>query len=68
MRDQQSFFANVDWALIITYFLLVFAGWLSIYAAVYDESHRSIFDLDCDYGKQLIFIIASISVALFIIL
>ena len=68
MREQKSFFANVDWALIITYLALVFAGWICIYAAVYDETRRSILSLDCDYGKQAIFILASMVVALVILL
>lgn len=34
-------------------------GWLNIYAAVYDESHPSIIDLNTSYGKQLLWIITS---------
>jgi rod shape determining protein RodA len=68
MREQQGFFANVDWILIIIYLILVICGWLSIYAAVYDETHKAIYDLQCDYGKQLIFICVSIVVALLILL
>jgi rod shape determining protein RodA len=46
MREQKSFFANVDWILIILYLVLVFAGWICIYAAVYDETNRSILSLN----------------------
>jgi rod shape determining protein RodA len=48
---------------------LVIAGWVNIYAAVYDENHQSIFDLSMRYGKQLIWICAAILIAsvLFII-
>ena len=67
MREQKSFFANVDWWLIITYLVMVFAGWICVYAAVYDETHSSILSLNCDYGKQAIFIAIAI-VAAFIIL
>ena len=35
-------------------------GWLSIYAAVYNEDHQSIFDTTQRYGKQLIWIGTSI--------
>ena len=31
-------------------------GWISIYAAVYNEEHQSIFDTTQKYGKQLIWI------------
>jgi len=41
-------------------------GWLNIYAAVYNENHTSIFDLSQRYGKQLMFIIAAIVLAVFV--
>ena len=68
MREQKSFFANVDWWLIIIYLVMVFAGWVCVYAAVFDETHRSILSLDCDYGKQAVFIAAAIVVAFIILL
>ena len=68
MREQKSFFANVDWTLIILYLVLVFAGWICIYAAVYDETNSSILSLNCDYGKQAIFIVVAIVVAFTILL
>jgi rod shape determining protein RodA len=54
--------------LIILYLVLVFAGWICIYAAVYDETHHSILSLGCDYGKQAIFIAIAIVVAFIILL
>ena len=68
MREQKSFFANVDWMLIILYLVLVFAGWTCIYAAVYDETHSSILSLSCDYGKQSVFIVFAIVAAFTILL
>jgi rod shape determining protein RodA len=68
MREQKSFFANVDWWLIVVYLVLVFAGWVSIYAAVYDESRSSILSPDCDYGKQAIFIVLAAVIAFTILL
>ena len=68
MREQKSFFANVDWTLIILYLALVFAGWISIYAAVYDESNSSILSMSCDYGKQAVFIVIALVVAFVILL
>lgn len=41
-------------------------GWINIYAAVYDENHKSIFDFTQSYGRQLIFITTSLFIALFI--
>lgn len=50
---------RVDWIMVILYGVLVLGGWLNIYAAVYDESHASIFDLGQRYGMQLIWIAVS---------
>ena len=50
---------RVDWTSVLVYVLLVLMGWLNIYAAVYDESHASIFDLTQRYGMQLVWIASS---------
>lgn len=50
------------------YTLLVFMGWLNIYAAVYNDSHSSIFDITQKYGKQLIWIGASFVLGFIIML
>lgn len=46
---------RVDYPTILLYAALVFWGWISIYAAVYNEEHTSIFDISQKYGKQLMF-------------
>jgi rod shape determining protein RodA len=51
-----NIYKTVDWTVVIIYFLLVLFGWLNIYAAVYNEEHRSIIDLSQRYGKQLLWI------------
>ena len=48
--------------------MLVCIGWLNIYAAVYNETHNQIFDLTQKYGKQMVFIIAAILLALGILI
>ncbi len=50
------------------YLALVLIGWLNIYAAVYDEAHHHIVDLSQKYGKQMIFIIAALLLALGILI
>jgi rod shape determining protein RodA len=47
---------------------MVFLGWISIYAAVYDEEHKSILDLTQNYGRQLLFVATSFVLALIILL
>lgn len=55
-RSENSLFYGVDRITVLTYALLVFMGWLNIYAAVYNEEHQNIFDTTQKYGKQLIWI------------
>ncbi|HAH23286.1 MAG TPA: rod shape-determining protein RodA, partial [Prolixibacteraceae bacterium] len=46
---------------------MMFIGWINIYAAVYNEEHKSIFDFSQQYGKQLIWIFAAIFIAMLMI-
>ena len=64
MRGQKGILFNTDWIIVILYLILVFAGWINIYAAVYDEDHSSILDFQQKYGKQMIWIIAALLLAL----
>lgn len=68
MRSRKSIFNNIDWLSVFLYLILVFIGWLSIYSAVYEESHQSIFDSSQRYGKQLIWIGAACILALVILM
>ncbi len=65
---QNKFWKNIDSVTIILYFVLVIIGWLSIYSAVYDESHSSIFDIEKNYGKQLIWILSAFFIGFMIIM
>ncbi len=49
-----------DWLLVSLYFLLCIWGWISIYAAVYNEESASIFSLNEEYGKQGFFILGGL--------
>lgn len=68
MNRQSNLLKNIDWVSIFLYTLLVFMGWLNIYAAVYDDSHSSILDVTQKYGKQLIWIGASFGLGFLILL
>ncbi len=67
MRQRANILQNLDRITILLFVLLVLIGWISIYAAVYNESHTSIFDMDMNYGKQLIWIITSVVLAIIIL-
>ncbi len=63
MASRNNIWANLDWLTIGLYVLLVFLGWINIYAAVFNEEHSSILDMSQRYGKQLIWIIAAFALA-----
>lgn len=67
MRKQRSIFQNIDWFIVVIYLLLMLIGWINIYAAVYNEDHSSILDISQNYGKQMIWIITSLVLAVFIL-
>jgi rod shape determining protein RodA len=46
---------------------MMFIGWINIYAAVYNEEHKSIFDMTQQYGKQLMWIGAAVFIAVLMI-
>ncbi|MDR0510081.1 MAG: rod shape-determining protein RodA [Rikenellaceae bacterium] len=67
-RADKGLFGSVDgWAVAI-YLLLAAMGWVSIYSALYNEAHSSIFDLSQRYGMQLVWIGASLAAALVVLL
>lgn len=68
MKEQKGIFRYIDRTLVLLYLTLVLMGWLSIYAAVYNNEHSSIFDMSQSYGKQMLWIVTSLILALMIIL
>lgn len=68
MKEQKGIFRHIDRTLVLLYLTLVLMGWVSIYAAVYNNEHSSILDLSQSYGKQLLWIGTSLVLALLIML
>jgi rod shape determining protein RodA len=68
LKEQKGLFRHIDRTLVLLYLALVLMGWVSIYAAVYNEEHGSIFDLSQSYGKQMLWIITSLIIAFLVIL
>ena len=52
-KRKTNIFAGIDWILVLFYVVLVFFGWLNIYAATVSENHTDILDFTTSYGKQL---------------
>ncbi|HEY6162639.1 MAG TPA: rod shape-determining protein RodA [Bacteroidia bacterium] len=67
IRQRKSIFQDVDWIMLLLYLVMVVLGWLNIYAAVYNEEHKSILDTTQRYGHQMLFIGGAFVIA-FIIL
>ena len=68
MNEMNSIIGKIDWVTVLIYLALVIIGWFSIFSAKYDEMHPSIFDLSQVYGKQLIWIGASLLIGFIILL
>jgi len=66
MRYKKHIFDQIDWWTILMYVVLVFIGWLNIYAALYNENYE-LFDFSQKYGRQFIWIVIAFVIALFIL-
>jgi rod shape determining protein RodA len=67
MQKNSSILNRLDWVTVILWAVMMIMGWLNIYAAVYNEQHTSIFDLSQRYGKQLLWVIAAVVLAVFVL-
>jgi rod shape determining protein RodA len=67
VEKRNNVWANVDWITIGIYLAMMLIGWINIYAAVYNEEHKSIMDFSQQYGKQMMWIFAAIFIALLMI-
>jgi len=64
MRRDSDISGTIDWTTVMLYLALVTLGWANIFAAVYDDTaNQSIFDLSLNSGRQLLFIVASLTIA-----
>jgi rod shape determining protein RodA len=59
---------RIDKTSILLFLVLIFMGWINIYAAVFNEDHSKLLDFSQRYGKQFVWIIASLILAVFIVI
>ena len=52
----QSVSNNIDWVIVLIYIALVGVGWMTIYSADVTSVSEYYFDINENYGKQLVFI------------
>ncbi len=67
MKTQFDFFSRLDKPTIFIYLLLVVIGWINIYAAEYNENYASILNFNQSYGKQFIWIVTAIVLAVIVL-
>lgn len=69
MKREDSITHKIDWVTVLIYATIVISGWLNIYAVTYDENAASsIFSLDLNSGRQLVFIGGSVLIILAILI
>lgn len=56
MRKEQTLLSYVDWPLFIAFILMLIMGLSTVYSVAYTPDSPSLFDLDKQYGKQIIWI------------
>jgi rod shape determining protein RodA len=59
---------RIDKMTIILFLLMIIIGWFNIYAAVFNEERAGLFDFTQRYGKQFIWIVAAIVIAIFVVI
>ncbi len=67
MTRNVNIWSRLDKVSIGIFLLMLIIGWFNIYAAVYNEEHSKIIDLSQRYGKQFIWIIATLILAVFVV-
>ncbi len=67
MTRNVNIWNRLDKPAMLIFLLLVIIGWFNIYAAVYNEEHTRIIDLSQRYGKQFIWILATLVIAVFVV-
>ena len=67
MTRNMNIWNRLDKVSIGIFLVMIIMGWFNIYAAVYNEEHSKIIDLSQRYGKQFIWIIAALVLAVFVV-
>ena len=63
----RSLAKTIDWTLVFYYIVLILIGWVNIYSASQGGEPTSIFDWGCRSGKQFVWILTSLGLAVFIL-
>jgi len=66
MVQRNNMLANIDWISIILWLVIMGFGWMNIYSANILEADTGLFDMSQRYGKQIIWIGASLVLAVLV--
>mgnify|MGYP001359424594 CR=1 FL=1 len=67
VRRTINIWTQVDKITILLFLVLVVMGWFNIYAAVYSEENSGLFNFSQLYGKQFLWILSSIFLAIIVL-
>jgi rod shape determining protein RodA len=63
-----NIWSRIDKVTIILFLIMIVMGWLNIYAAVYNEERSGMLDITQRYGKQFVWIMAALVLAIFVVI
>ncbi len=58
---------TIDWSLVICWLVMILIGWVNIYASIHSSEPASIFDWTSRSGKQFIWMVSALGIALTIL-
>jgi rod shape determining protein RodA len=67
VKSNRNILYNIDKVTIALFLIMIFLGWLNIYAAVYNEERAGLLNMSQRYGKQFIWILATILLAIVVV-
>jgi rod shape determining protein RodA len=67
VKNNRSILYNIDKVTIALFLIMIFLGWLNIYAAVYNEERAGLLNMSQRYGKQFIWILATLLLAIVVV-
>jgi len=68
MDRRNNTFENIDWLSILLWVVIIAFGWMNIYSANIMEAEGGIFDFSQRFGKQILWIGASIILAILLLM
>lgn len=68
MKRNINIWGRIDKGTIILFLIMIVVGWLNIYAAVYNEERSGMLDITQRYGKQFVWIVAALVLAIFVVI